>query len=92
MCLILALVGFKDMFKVRHILKMLCRIWMEAISCLPELKLKLSICLSILLNTDGVLNCIPVITQKCQYVLNPEIITLQIKSEDMHIHNQCMAE
>jgi len=32
------------------------------------------------------------ITQKCQYVLNPEITTIQIKSEDMHIHNQCMAE
>lgn len=65
---------------------------MEAIACLPEVKLKLSICLSVLLNTDGVLNWSPVITHKCQYVLNPEIITLQIKSEDMHIHNQCMAE
>lgn len=63
---------------------------MEAIACLPELKLKLS--LSVFLNTDGVLNWSPVITHKCQYVLNPEIITLQIKSEDMHIHNQCMAE
>lgn len=63
---------------------------MEAIACLPELKLKLS--LSVLRNTYGVLNWSPVITHKCQYVLNPEIITLQIKSEDMHIHNQCMAE
>lgn len=65
---------------------------MEATACLPELKSKLSICLSVLLNTDGVLNWSPVITHKCQYVLNPEIITIQIKSEDTHIHNQCMAE
>ena len=65
---------------------------MKAIACLPELKLKLSVCLSVLLNTDGVLNWSPMITHKCQCVLNPEIITLQIKSEDMHVHNQCMAE
>lgn len=71
---------------------MQCWIWKEAIACLPELKLNLSICLSVLLNIGGVLNWSSVITHKYQYVLNAEIITLQIKSGEMHIHNQCMAE